>query len=137
MSITSQNSDRPHIGVRGFRWGRIPGCYVTKFAPHTALKLIAQGEVTLDERVVHHRVEWSAGWKGGPSRSSRLVAQMRSPLSLWCVLSRSLTLSHTCFLFVSVSVGIQPSATSKRLKVLDLGRFQMLAPCVYAMASVG
>ena len=31
----------PHGGVRGFRWARIPGCYVTNFSPHTALKLIA------------------------------------------------------------------------------------------------
>ena len=29
--------------------------YVTKFAPHTALKLIAWGKLTFDERVVAHR----------------------------------------------------------------------------------
>ena len=46
----------PHGGVRGFRWGRIPGCYVTKPAPHEALKLIARGMLTFDERVVLHRV---------------------------------------------------------------------------------
>ena len=33
------------------------GCYVTKFAPHKALKLIAWGKWTFDERVVLHRVE--------------------------------------------------------------------------------
>ena len=32
---------RPIGGVRGFRWGQIPGCYVIKFATHQALKLIA------------------------------------------------------------------------------------------------
>jgi len=31
----------PLGGVRGLCWGRIPGCYVTKFAPHAALKLMA------------------------------------------------------------------------------------------------
>ena len=31
----------PQGGVRGCRWGRIPGCYVANFAPHKALKLIA------------------------------------------------------------------------------------------------
>jgi len=30
--------------------------YVTKFAPHQALKLIARGKSTFDERVVLHRV---------------------------------------------------------------------------------
>ena len=29
---------QPLGGIRGFRWGRHPGCYVTKFAPHQALK---------------------------------------------------------------------------------------------------
>jgi len=31
----------PHGGVPRFRWGRIPGCYVTNFAPDETLKLIA------------------------------------------------------------------------------------------------
>jgi len=31
----------PLGGVRGIRSGRIPGCYVTKTAPHKALTLIA------------------------------------------------------------------------------------------------
>jgi len=31
--------------------------YVTKFAPHMALKLIARGKLIFDERVVVHRVE--------------------------------------------------------------------------------
>jgi len=36
---------------------RIPGGYVTKFAPHTeAPKSIARGKLTFDERVVLHRV---------------------------------------------------------------------------------
>ena len=35
---------------------RIPGCYVTKFAPHTTLKSIARGNLTTDERVVVNRV---------------------------------------------------------------------------------
>ena len=30
----------PLGGLRGFRWGWFVGCYVTKFAPHNALKLI-------------------------------------------------------------------------------------------------
>ena len=46
----------PHGGVRGFRWGRIPGGYVTKFAPHGALELIVRGKLTLDERGVLHGV---------------------------------------------------------------------------------
>ena len=29
--------------------------HVTEFAPHTAIKLIVSGELTFDERVVHHR----------------------------------------------------------------------------------
>ena len=35
---------------------RIPGCYVTKYAPHKALKLISRGKLTFEERVVLHRV---------------------------------------------------------------------------------
>ena len=31
----------PLGGLRGFRWGRNVGCYVTQFAPDEALKLIA------------------------------------------------------------------------------------------------
>jgi len=34
-------SPAQHGGVRGVRWGRNPGCYVTRFAPHNALKMIA------------------------------------------------------------------------------------------------
>jgi len=34
---------------------QVLGCYVTKFAPHKALKLIARGKLTFDERVVVHR----------------------------------------------------------------------------------
>ena len=34
----------------------MPGCYVTKFAPRTALKLTAWCKLTFDERVVLHRV---------------------------------------------------------------------------------
>jgi hypothetical protein len=37
------------------RCGWIPGYYVTKFAPHKALGLIARGKLTFDERVVLHR----------------------------------------------------------------------------------
>ena len=29
---------KPFGGVREFRWGRFSGCYVTKFAPHSAQK---------------------------------------------------------------------------------------------------
>ena len=50
---------KPYGGVRGFRRGRIPGCYVTEFAPHKALKLIAQGKLTFDARVVLQRVALS------------------------------------------------------------------------------
>ena len=35
---------------------RISKGYVTKFAPHLALKIIAGGKLTFDERVVLHRV---------------------------------------------------------------------------------
>ena len=45
----------PHRGVRGFRWPKFLGCYVTKFAPHKAPKLIARGKLTFDARVVLHR----------------------------------------------------------------------------------
>jgi hypothetical protein len=33
---------QPLGGVREFRWGRDLGCYLTKFAPYNALKLIAR-----------------------------------------------------------------------------------------------
>ena len=36
--------------VRGLRWARIPGCDVTKFAPHLALNSISRGKLTIDER---------------------------------------------------------------------------------------
>jgi len=39
-----------------FRSSHILGCYVTKVALHTALKLIARGKLTFDKRVVLHRV---------------------------------------------------------------------------------
>ena len=35
------NAALPHGGLRKFRSPQILGCYVTKFAPHEALKLIA------------------------------------------------------------------------------------------------
>ena len=46
-----------HGGLRRFLWGRIPGCYVTKFAPHMALKSSAGGKLTFSERVAVHRVD--------------------------------------------------------------------------------
>ena len=36
---------------------RIPGCYVTRFAPHKAIKSIARGNLTFYERVVIHRAD--------------------------------------------------------------------------------
>ena len=42
--------------VRGFRLGQIPKCYVTKFAPDKAFKLITRGMLSFDERVVLRRV---------------------------------------------------------------------------------
>ena len=47
---------KPLGGVRGLRCCRFGGCYVTKLAPHNALKSIAYGKLTFDERVAHHRV---------------------------------------------------------------------------------
>ena len=35
----------------------VSGCYVTKFAPHKALKITARAKLTFDERVVLHRVK--------------------------------------------------------------------------------
>ena len=45
------------------------GVYVTKFAPHEALRLIAGGKLTFDERVVVHRV-------GGEGRKNNNFAEM-------------------------------------------------------------
>jgi len=42
-SVWCKSFNLPHGGVRRFRWGRIPGCYVTKFTQHKTLKLIASG----------------------------------------------------------------------------------------------
>jgi len=36
-----EKREGPHSGVLGFRSPEIPGSYVTNFAPHKALKLIA------------------------------------------------------------------------------------------------
>ena len=38
---SARNPRSPHDGLPGFRCGRNLGCYVTKFAPHKALQLIA------------------------------------------------------------------------------------------------
>jgi len=43
------------VEYEGFVPPKIGG-YVTKFAPHKALKLIPRGTLTLDERVVLHYV---------------------------------------------------------------------------------
>ena len=51
----------PLGGVREFRSGRIPGCQLTTFAPHTALKLIEGGKLTFNKRVVLHRVVQVSG----------------------------------------------------------------------------
>ena len=48
--------DRLHGGVRGVRSHNLKGGNVTKFAPHNAVRLIASGKLTFDERVVLHRV---------------------------------------------------------------------------------
>ena len=40
----------------GFVGADFGGCYMTKFVPHKDLVLIAWGKLTLDERVVLHRV---------------------------------------------------------------------------------
>jgi len=47
---------------------RILERYVTKFAPHTALKLIAEGKLTFDERFVIQRVEGSSTVRSVSSR---------------------------------------------------------------------
>ena len=36
---------------RRFRWGWIPECFVTKSAPHKALKVSARGKLIFDEKV--------------------------------------------------------------------------------------
>ena len=46
----------PQGGLRGVR-SSILRCYVTKFAPHKALKLIASCKSTFNERSVVHRVD--------------------------------------------------------------------------------
>ena len=51
----------PLGGVRGFRWAEIS----TKFAPHTALNVIARGKLTFHERVMLQRVELKFGLKRG------------------------------------------------------------------------
>ena len=64
--------------TRVFRRGRIPRCYVTKFAPRKALYLIAWGKLTFDERVVLHRVV-----PGEDSQSDVATAYLRlSPTSI-------------------------------------------------------
>ena len=65
----------PLGGAQGFRWDRIPGCYVTNFARHKALKLIARGKLIFDERVVLHRVDEvvAVSWHGLGWRDSQTV----------------------------------------------------------------
>jgi len=46
-----------HGGIRGFRPPSVPGGNVTQFAPHKALRLIARGKLTFDERVALHCVD--------------------------------------------------------------------------------
>jgi len=53
---------RSAVGNRGIIRPTVPGCYVTKFAPHEALKLIAWRKLTCDERVVLHRVVVTRVW---------------------------------------------------------------------------
>ena len=45
----------PHGGAHGVRPPSIPGCFVTKYATHLALKLIARCRLTFDGRFVLHR----------------------------------------------------------------------------------
>ena len=50
--------------------GFVPTIYggnVTKFAPHDAVKLIASGKLTFDERVVLHRVGVSVSSGASPN----------------------------------------------------------------------
>ena len=47
---------QPLGGARGFRPPSIPGRNLEVTAPHKALKSIACGKLTFDERVVRHRV---------------------------------------------------------------------------------
>jgi len=55
----------PLGGLRGVRSGCFLGCYVTKCAPHKALKLIMRGKSTFDERLVLHRVAQVASRTSG------------------------------------------------------------------------
>ena len=54
---SAQGFHRLHGGVRGCRSSSNPGCYVTKFAPHKALKLTTRCKLTFDERAEVHRVD--------------------------------------------------------------------------------
>ena len=55
-AVPDAGENRPLDAVRGFRSPQILGCYVTKCAPHLALKLTAWGTLTFDERDALHRV---------------------------------------------------------------------------------
>ena len=63
----------PHGGLRGLRSPQILGCCVTKFA----LKLISWCKLTLDERVVVHRVVGGAEEEGG--------SEVEEHRLLWCL----------------------------------------------------
>jgi len=70
----------PQGGLRGFRWGWIPGCCVTNFAPRKAPKLVERGKLTFDERFVLHCVvgpkkEHFEGFSGVHIRQSEHIRQ--------------------------------------------------------------
>ena len=50
------------VSTRWSSLARISERYVTKFAPHKALTLIARGKLTFDDRVELHRVVKGSGW---------------------------------------------------------------------------
>jgi len=81
-ALVRPNEWEPFGGVRGFWTPSISGCYVTNFAPHLALKLIAPGKLTFGERFELHRV-------GG-----RVFAK-RCPVSLCLCRTLSHALAHS------------------------------------------
>ena len=65
---------QPLGGSRGFRLPSIPGCQVTKFAPHSALKLIESGKLTSDAGLYS-----TVRFGRGPSKKLRPLGEMEGP----------------------------------------------------------
>ena len=84
----------PHGGPPKIRWGRNLGCYVTNFAPNKALKFIARGKLTFDERVVIHRVAGvTPTLCSNPTTSPHRRSKSSFPVALICTTSRRIPAS--------------------------------------------